>query len=128
MSNEISFQCYVAYIKGGEQERFNPLTGRRYEKSQSHDVIESEDTPVASTSTGTTNKESYASRRGRPEFIREEEVALLGEVLVDLTHRTNNCRKMRVTNRQLVLTSRKTSSSKPDLPIDYHRCKWIESY
>lgn len=55
---------HIAYVKGGERERFNPLTGGRYEKLQTHDLNEPEDLAVASSSTSSANRESYVSRRG----------------------------------------------------------------
>lgn len=58
------------YVKGGEKERFNPLTGVRYNRLQTHDLNKPEDQPVASTSTIMSSRESYALRRGRPECYR----------------------------------------------------------
>lgn len=65
----------VAYQKGGERERFNPLTGARYDRLQSHDMdIDDQDSTPASTSTS--NQSLFPSRnvfgpnRGRTGFFR----------------------------------------------------------
>lgn len=61
----------VAYVKGGERERFNPLTGVRYDRVQTHDLNDpDEQLQVASTSTIAANRDSYVSRRGKPEYYK----------------------------------------------------------
>lgn len=68
----ISFS-YIAYAKGGERERYNPLTGNRYDKQQTHDIHEAEVEPIASSSVVVSNRGSYAVRRGRPNFYKKNE-------------------------------------------------------
>lgn len=58
------------YVKGGEKERFNPLTGTRYDKLQLHDVNEPEDLPIASTLISTSNRDSNKNRRSRSDFYK----------------------------------------------------------
>lgn len=58
-----------AHVKGGEKEKFNPLTGLRYERGQTHDLNKPDEVVVASTS-ATGNKESYVARRGRPDYYK----------------------------------------------------------
>lgn len=61
------------YMKGGEKERFNPLTGERYDKTQSHDVNELEFDLETSTSTIMTRpREAYTLRRGRGGMLKVE--------------------------------------------------------
>lgn len=64
----------LAYIKGGVKERYNPLTGLRYERLQTHDANEPEDNPAASTSSNTTSKEHYSvAKRGRGGYFKKME-------------------------------------------------------
>lgn len=63
---------HLAYAKGGERERYNPLTGNRYDKQQTHDINEPEAEPVASSSL-VVNRGSYGVRRGRPNFYKKIE-------------------------------------------------------
>lgn len=54
------------YKKGGERERFNPLTGIRYEKGQSHDCNDPDlDVPQQSTLDIPKPRDAYSGRRGR---------------------------------------------------------------
>lgn len=64
---------HLAYAKGGERERYNALTGNRYDKQQTHDINEPEVVPVASSSLVVNNRGSYAARRGRPNFYKKNE-------------------------------------------------------
>lgn len=59
-------------MKGGEKERFNPLTGLKYERLQSHDVNDPDDNPTASTSTITTVRE-HVSKKGRGGYFSKGE-------------------------------------------------------
>lgn len=61
----------IAYVKGGERERFNPLTGQQYEKLQTHNINEpDEQLQIASSLTIVANRDSYASRRGKPDYYK----------------------------------------------------------
>lgn len=73
-THQISFISVLAYIKGGVKERFNPLTGLRYERLQTHDANEPEDNPAGSTSSNTTSKEHYSvAKRGRGGYFKKVE-------------------------------------------------------
>lgn len=61
-----------AYAKGGERERFNPLSGAKYERLETHDANEQEDIQVSSTSRQV-NRDGYQPKRGRPRFFKKEE-------------------------------------------------------
>lgn len=60
------------YVKGGEKERFNPLTGARYERLQTHDANETEEATTFNAPTARP-REAYASRRGRGSFHRNQD-------------------------------------------------------
>lgn len=62
----------TAYVVGGERERFNPLSGARYEKGETHDTNDIDDSPTTSTSKAT-SKDTYQSKRGRPNFFKKED-------------------------------------------------------
>lgn len=60
------------YVKGGERERFNPLSGATYERLEPHDANDQDD--AASTSTNKfSTREGYQPKRGRPNFFKKEE-------------------------------------------------------
>lgn len=62
----------LAYVKGGERERFNPLSGAKYERLETHDANNQDD--AASTSTNKfSTREGYQPKRGRPNFFKKEE-------------------------------------------------------
>lgn len=60
-------------MKGGERERFNPLTGLKYERLQSHDVHDPDDSPTASTSMNLAVRERSISKRGRGGYFNKSE-------------------------------------------------------
>lgn len=49
------------------------MTGSKYERLQSHDANEPEETPVASSSTHVSSKEHYSSKRGRGGYFKRGE-------------------------------------------------------
>lgn len=53
------------YVKGGEKERSNPLTGGRYDKNQSHDANEPKDVSDFTSANQNKPREAYTFRRGR---------------------------------------------------------------
>lgn len=59
-------------MKGGERERFNPLSGALYERSETHDANE-QDEVQSTSSTKQTTRETYQPRRGRQKFFKKEE-------------------------------------------------------
>lgn len=61
------------YVKGGERERSNPLTGKRYEKSQSHDANEPENSTDFTAINVIKPRDAYSSRRGRGGFGKNYE-------------------------------------------------------
>lgn len=61
----------TAYVLGGERERFNPLSGARYERGETHDANDLEENQVSSTSKNPT-KDSYKQRGGRPKFFKKD--------------------------------------------------------
>lgn len=60
-------------MKGGERERFNPLTGLKYERLQTHDANNPDDNPIASTSSHLTVREQHTSKRGRGGYFKKSE-------------------------------------------------------
>lgn len=60
------------YVKGGERERSNPLTGKRYENSQSHDANDPDEISNFNKAVQTKQCDAYTSRRGRGAFGRGE--------------------------------------------------------
>lgn len=62
----------TAYVQGGERERFNPLSGARYERSETHDANKQDDSQIASTSKSA-GKDTHKPKRGRPRFFNNEE-------------------------------------------------------
>lgn len=66
----------IAYKKGGERERFNPLTGARYDRQQTHDIdIEEQDNTKLSVPSHqpNSNRQFPGSSRGRNGFFRGNE-------------------------------------------------------
>lgn len=61
-------------MKGGERERFNPLSGAKYDRLESHDANELEDVQ-ASSSSKKTGRDAYQAKRGRPKYFKREERA-----------------------------------------------------
>lgn len=66
------FPKSLAYVKGGERERFNPLSGAKYERLETHDANKQEEVATTSTSRSVT-REGYQPKRGRPKFFNKEE-------------------------------------------------------
>lgn len=60
----------VAYVKGGARERYNPLTGLIYERSQTHEANEAEESTVTSTSYTAPSRDQYNSKRGRGLYVK----------------------------------------------------------
>lgn len=67
-----SYVCLprVAYVKGGEKERYNPLTGIRYERNQSHDANDPDKKLADQPSTST-----FTAKRNRPSFFKRSDEA-----------------------------------------------------
>lgn len=62
----------VAYVKGGERERFNPLSGAKYGRSETHNANEQDNNATTSTSK-VESRDSHQPRRGRQKFFKKEE-------------------------------------------------------
>lgn len=59
------------YAKGGARERFNPLTGEKYNQNQNNDINNPELLPVESTSLLVPKpRNAYNARRGRGGFVK----------------------------------------------------------
>lgn len=72
----LTYDVLLAYMKGGEQERFNPLTGARYDKAQTHDVNEADEQAVAALSSSNTtcpSRNGYGPNRGRNGFFEKKD-------------------------------------------------------
>lgn len=63
---------FLAYVKGGQRERFNPLSGAKYERLETHDANDQEDVAGSSTSKSS-NRDSDQPKRGRPNFFKKED-------------------------------------------------------
>ena len=75
--DDASLKTVLAYKKGGERERFNPLTGQRYEKQQTHDIdIEDQEGIKQSHSSNLqpfSNRQLMGPSRSRKGFFRGNE-------------------------------------------------------
>lgn len=73
----ILLKPFLAYKKGGERERFNPLTGQRYEKQQTHDVDVDDQEGIKQPSSSNLhpfpNRQTTGTSRGRNGFFRGNE-------------------------------------------------------
>lgn len=59
-------------MKGGERERFNPLSGAKYARLESHDANEQEEVQ-ASSSSKQQGRDAYQPKRGRQKYFKREE-------------------------------------------------------
>lgn len=63
-------QYFTAYVKGGEKERFNPLTGCKYDRLQTHDLNDVEE-QVQGQSNLLQPRDAYLPKRGRSNFFKK---------------------------------------------------------